>query len=161
MKLYNTHNRSVCVLLVFQLYCSVLSQIWQTNCINDKEGNTHTWNTHPRGVVFSCRTAEWSSVVTSAALHFPSCEGQRLFHHWEVRGQRPPPPSPTAAPLSLSEVWKFKLESQCNRTLCSYPLREETKNFSHHLPCGADVSGWYVTYMEGYTAVQCIYMTEH
>lgn len=63
---------------------------------------THThMETYNLSVVFSCWTAEWSSVVTSAALHFPPYTGHRLFHRWEVVGQRSPPTSPTAVPSSL------------------------------------------------------------
>lgn len=57
-----------------------------------------------------------------SSVHFLSYPGQRLLHHWEVRGLRSPPPSPTAAPTSL----KFEnVNLSLSVTVVCVPLRGE------------------------------------
>lgn len=92
-------EQSVCVDRVSALlFCFVPDLTKLTVLMMRRRTRTHT-DTHKHTLLLDSRMELCCHICSS--LHFPAYRVQRLLHHWEVRGQRSPPPSPTAAPTSV------------------------------------------------------------
>lgn len=98
---------------------------------------THTHvHTHTHRGGFCCWTAKWSSVVTSAALCIFLLQSSEVIP--PLGGQRSEFTSSWSCSRSSyvclsSDVWKLKLEAQCECTL-HVRLCEETKIFFFTIP---------------------------
>ena len=92
-------EESVCVDRVSALlFCFVPDLTKLTVLMMRRLTQTHT-GTHKHALLLDSRMEPCCHICSS--LHFPAYRVQRLLHHWEVRGRRSPPPSPTAAPTAV------------------------------------------------------------